>query len=134
MPCAWSESVWECMLYFGPSPMDKNFPDLYFGGADARATGRQFAREREANRKKRKREQDRAEAAWGGKENPPCLVGPTATASAILQNNRIWSAELVMKYGGAEAKSKAMVVLLAALEPNVEGGVGTDDGGVVESP
>mmetsp|Transcript_26415 Transcript_26415/g.74333 ORF Transcript_26415/g.74333 Transcript_26415/m.74333 type:complete len:399 (-) Transcript_26415:43-1239(-) len=128
MPQPWSECNWEAFVLFGPFPGAKQFPDFCFGGIadaaqDAPASGRRTARERDAQRKKQKRDEERATAVKERvieKEDvaPTTVVHhvTSSTATAIAFNNKIWTAQLVMKYGTEQQKERAMSILLSSLE------------------
>jgi len=130
MPPRWAEPTWEVIVLFGPFPGAKHFLDFCFGGLhvgmgnDAPATGRHDAREREAQRKKQKGQTERVEASKGADDDKENVVqqvltamksAPSATAAALMQNNEIWSAQLVMKYGEVEQKRKAPALLMSAM-------------------
>lgn len=114
MPAAWSEPAWDCFVMFGPR--GRAFPEFCPGGVQQFGndinTSRQTARERDAQRKKAKREEERASMKENMSTTTPAR---SATATALEHHTRMWGLKLLLQYGSEESKARA----LAAMEREV---------------
>lgn len=107
MPEAWSEPAWDVFVMFGPR--GRAFPKFCPGGVaqsnNGINTSRQTARERDAQTKKAKREEDRSQ------ENVPPVSAPTqpsATAAALQSHTQMMGLKLLLQFGSVAAKQKAV--------------------------
>ena len=123
MPEAWSEPAWDVFVMFGPC--GRGFPEFCPGGVGhgdhGMNTSRQTAREREAQRKKAKREEGRCQ-----ENQPPTAPAPalaSATAHALESHTHMIGLKLVLQFGSEAAKQKAV----EQLERHVLGSLEADD-------
>eukprot|EP00873_Tetraselmis_striata_P012542 jgi/Tetstr1/432806/TSEL_022158.t1 len=126
IPTAWTEPAWECFVLFGQLPNGKNIGEFCLGGTPPTgagpATGRATQRELENNRKRTRREGERTEAAYNlvAQHFGEQKKASNSTASALSKNNKIWTAQLLLKHGNEQQRDKAMQILMKNLEEEDE--------------
>eukprot|EP00873_Tetraselmis_striata_P042340 jgi/Tetstr1/462604/TSEL_007590.t2 len=126
IPTAWTEPAWECFVLFGQLPNGKNIGEFCLGGTPPTgagpATGRATQRELENSRKRTRREGERTEAAYNlvAQHFGELKKASNSTASALSKNNKIWTAQLLLKHGNAQQRDKAMQILMKNLEEEDE--------------
>eukprot|EP00873_Tetraselmis_striata_P020997 jgi/Tetstr1/441261/TSEL_029512.t1 len=126
IPTAWTEPAWECFVLIGQLPNGKNIGEFCLGGTtptgEGPATGRATQRELENSRKRTRREGERTEAAYNlvahhfGEQKK----ASNSTAFALSKNNKIWTAQLLLKHGNEQQRDKAMQILMKNLEEEDE--------------